>query len=238
VTKTPLDVLPGGGAEDTPYPDFDVASPDKWAFDWDEKTRRLVLDRVNNVPAYRFFSPPEARTLEAVCARALPQEDRPQERRVQIAPWIDDRLYKGEGDGYRYEDMPGDREAYRRGLAGFEQSARLLFQEPFSDLGADQQDEVLRRVAEGSAPGDAWETLPPRRFFQWLMRDVITNYYAHPAAWAEIGFNGPSSPRGHIRLGLGKRDPWEAQEARESSSVDIVRRNIGKGRQESGEATH
>ena len=61
---------------------------------------------------------------------------------------------------------------------------------------------------------------------------------ADAAAWAEIGFNGPSSPRGHIRLGLGKRDPWEAEEQNECSSVDIVRRNLGKGSQESGEATH
>ena len=42
----------------------------------------------------------------------------------------------------------------------------------------------------------------------------------------------------HIRLGLGRRDPWEAQEKRQRSSVEIVRRNLGKGGQESGEATH
>lgn len=236
--EPPPDVPPGGGAQDTPYPDFDVASSDKWAFDWDEKTRRLVLDRLRNVPDYRFFSSDEARILEAACARALLQEDRPGARRVPIAPWIDERLHKGEGDGYRYEDMPGDREAYRLGLAGLDQSAMLLFQKGFANLNTAQQDEVMRHMAEGSAPGGVWGSLPQRRFFQKLMGDVITNYYAHPAAWAEIGFNGPASPRGHIRLGLGKRDPWEAEETSEHSSVDIVRRNLGKGQQESGEATH
>ena len=44
--------------------------------------------------------------------------------------------------------------------------------------------------------------------------------------------------KSRIRLGLGKRDPWEAEETRERSSVEIVRRNLGKGTQESGEATH
>ena len=95
-----------------------------------------------------------------------------------------------------------------------------------------------RYLVDGKPPGVVWKELPARRFFQLFMRDVITNYYAHPAAWAEIGFNGPASPRGHMRLGLGKRDPWEAEEKRPRSSVEIVRRNLDKGTQESGEATH
>jgi hypothetical protein len=147
-------------------------------------------------------------------------------------------LHKDEGAGYRYEDMPDDREAYRQGLEGFDQTAQILFQGDFTRLTIDQQIQVMRCVAEGEPPGEVWKELPAGRFFQLLMRDVITNYYAHPAAWAEIGFSGPASPRGHIRLGLGRRDPWEAEEKRPRSSVEIVRRNLGKGGQESGEATH
>src|SRR5688500_10612114 len=94
--EPPLAVPQGGGAAKTPYPDFDVATEDKWNFDWDEKTRKLVLNRVRNVPEYRFFSPDEVRTLEALCALAMPQDDRAPGDRVQIAPWIDRRLYKGE----------------------------------------------------------------------------------------------------------------------------------------------
>jgi hypothetical protein len=235
---SPLDVPPGGGAAGTPYPGFDVASRDKWNLDWDGKTRRLVLDRLREVPPYRFFSPAEVALLEALCERVMPQEDRMPGQRVPIAPWIDERLHKGEGDGYRYEDMPDDREAYRRGLEGFDQTAQALFGAPFPQLSSSQQDEVIKCVATGSPPGEVWKQLSARRFFSEFMRDVITNYYAHPAAWAEIGFNGPASPRGHIRLELGKRDPWEAEEARPRSSVEIVRRNLGKGGQESGEGTH
>jgi hypothetical protein len=103
-----IDVPSGGGAAETPYPTFDVASADKWSLDWDEKTRLLVLDRIHNVPPYRFFSIQEAALLEAICSRAMPQEDRLPETRVPIAPWIDERLHEGEGSGYRYEDMPDD----------------------------------------------------------------------------------------------------------------------------------
>jgi hypothetical protein len=96
-----LEVPAGGGAADTPYPDYDVATKDKWALDWDDKTRRLIRDRIENVPPYRFFDEHEVATLEALIARVLPQEDRPPGEHISIGAWIDDRLYRGEGAGYR-----------------------------------------------------------------------------------------------------------------------------------------
>jgi hypothetical protein len=223
-----LHIPSGGGAEGTPYPDFQITKDDKWKLDWDEKTRRLVVDRLENVPPYRFFSDEEARLLEAICNCALPQDDRPNEQRVPIAPWIDERLYKVEGSGYRYENMPEDRQAYQLGLRGFDETAHHLFGTAFVDLQHAEQEEVIRQVAEGSPPGKIWKRLPAIIFFQLFMSDVINNYYAHPKAWAEIGFSGPSSPRGHIRLRLNFYDPWEAQERQPHSSVEIVRRSRGK----------
>ena len=54
---------------------------------------------------------------------------------------------------------------------------------------------MLARVGAGEAPGDAWAHLPARRFFQELAGEVIATYYAHPTAWAEIGFSGPIRPQ-------------------------------------------
>src|SRR5688572_2277294 len=81
----------GGGTPHSPYPDYSVTRDDKWALDWDEKTRRLVLDRMHHIPQYRFFSEEEVQALEALCARLLPQDDRPLALRIPIAPWIDER---------------------------------------------------------------------------------------------------------------------------------------------------
>ena len=117
---------PGGGGR-TPYPGYDVMAPDKWAHDWDPKTRRVVLDRLRDVPARQFFDPAAYATLEAICARLLPQDDRPPELRIPIAPFIDQRLQEGGGNGYRYEDMPWDDVAYRRGLAGIDETTQALF---------------------------------------------------------------------------------------------------------------
>jgi hypothetical protein len=223
-----LHIPPGGGAQRTPYPDYQITKEDKWSLDWDEKTRRLVIDRVENVPPYRFFSAEEAQLLEALCGCAVPQDDRPAAQRVPIAPWIDERLYADKGPGYRYENMPEDREAYRMGLRGFDETAHHLFDTVFIDLPRADQEGVMRQVAEGFPPGKTWERLSAVIFFQLFMSDVISNYYAHPSAWAEIGFGGPASPRGHIRLRLNFHDPWEADEHQPHSSVEIVRRSRGK----------
>ncbi len=211
--ERPVPPPPPGGGGRTPYPDYDVMAPDKWRHDWDEKTRRVVLDRLRHVPARAFFSAAEFATLEAACARLLPQDDRPPDLRIPLAPVIDQRLTKGEGNGYRYEPMPWDDEAYRRGLAGLDETSRALCAgNGFADLAPGQQDAVLAAVEGGDPPGEAWRHLPAKRFFKLLLQDVVEVYYAHPAAWNEIGFQGPASPRGHVRLALGKRDPWEAEE--------------------------
>jgi hypothetical protein len=66
--------------------------------------------------------------------------------------------------------------------------------------------------------------MPPRAFFRKrLLHDVVGAYYAHPAAWNEIGFGGPASPRGYVRTVYDRRDPWEAVEARPGRE-DMVRR--------------
>lgn len=195
------------------FPHYRVLA--KWfSPDWDDQTRELVRRRLEEVPPIRFFNAQEMLTLEAVVERILPQPDRAAGEKVPIAPWIDEKLYLDRRDGYRYDNMPPQREAWRLALAGIEQSAAALFNgRAFTALDAASQDAVLQRLAHGDAPGEAWESLPPDVFFNTLLcTSVIHFYYAHPLAWDETGYNGPSSPRGHVRIWDGGVDPWEAQE--------------------------
>jgi hypothetical protein len=228
LTRTgPPRARPGGASASTPYPDFDVTRADKLDLDWDEKTTDLIGRRLRDVPGFRFFDPGEVRLLEAVCDRLLPQDDRPPEWRIPVPPWIDDRLARGESEGYRYDEMPDDGTAYRLGLVAVDRTAAALHGAGFPDLPAADQDDVLAALGDGRAPADCWPDLPAERFFRLVLNDVLSYYYAHPDVWAEIGFNGPASPRGHLRLDLDRRDPWEAAERRPRSSVEIVRRAPG-----------
>ena len=58
-----------------------------------------------------------------------------------------------------------------------------------------------------------WRDLPAGGFFlHHLLKHVVAVYYAHPAAWSEIGFGGPASPRGYVRLQPNRHDNWEGEE--------------------------
>lgn len=183
---------------------------------WDDATRHIVLDRVHNVPDFEYFGPDQRATLEALCARIIPQGHRPPERRVPIAPWIDARCQEQVEDGYRYDDMPPNWIAWEWGLEGLDQSAQVLFGARFVELGAGDQDAVLRTVRDGSSPGKVWEGMPAARW--WLeiaVRQIAGTYYAHPYAWDEIGFGGPAYPRGYASLNFGAPEPWEPHEVGE-----------------------
>ncbi len=195
------------------YPGFSTLA--QQAF-WDDATRRVVLDRVNNVPPIRFFSPDEARLLESVCARLLPQDDRDGAHRIPIVPFIDERLYAGRIDGYRFEDMPSDGDAYHLGLRGIQEIAEALGVAPFEAAEPLEQDRILKMLHDGVpvAGHEIWKRVPLKPFWSLLMRDVIEAYYAHPWAWDEIGFGGPAYPRGYMRLEHGRPEPWEAEERR------------------------
>src|ERR1051326_5306342 len=55
------------------YPGFSTLS--QQAF-WDEATRKVVKSRVEQVPPIRFFSADQARLMQAICDRLVPQDDR------------------------------------------------------------------------------------------------------------------------------------------------------------------
>lgn len=183
---------------------------------WDEATRRTVLQRLQPPPPLRFFGLGEAERLQAVCARILPQDDRPEDRRIAIVPEIDRRLADGIHDGYRYADMPPDGEAHRLGLRAIDQIARHLFLRGFLALGNRERDEVLLTIHDARPPAAEaiWKRMSVKRYWMLLVNDVVRVYYAHPWAWDEIGFGGPAYPRGYMRLDRGDAEPWEKPERR------------------------
>jgi hypothetical protein len=195
------------------YPGFSTLAQQSF---WDEATRRVVLARVEEPPSIQFFSPEELPVITAVLDRLIPQDDRDAAHRIPVVNYIDGRLHANRIDGYRYEDMPPDREAYHLGLRGIDATARHMHGKPFVELSTAQQDEVLWTIHRAEPPGgdDIWENLPPDRFWILLMSDAVDAYYAHPYAWDEIGFGGPAYPRGYFRLEIGQPEPWEVNERR------------------------
>jgi Gluconate 2-dehydrogenase subunit 3 len=137
--------------------------------------------------------------------------------RPRHAAYVDRQLLKGKTKGYRFADMPQPAEAWKRALAALDEASVREYGRPFAFLTGQDQDAMLRQMAEGSFEADAMRGMPPKTFWtSHVIHDVVGAYYAHPNAWSEIGFGGPASPRGYVRLGLDRRDPWEPEEAAQS----------------------
>lgn len=203
------------------YPEYDVLVETKH---WDDVTRRVVLDRVENVPPIRFFNDAEAATLKAFCDIATAQDDEP---RIPVLAYIDEKLEGGVGDGWRYYDLPGDGEVWRRVARGLDEEASRLSFDSFAAAPEEAQVGVVHRFSEAKLHGGVWETMNVGRAWKVVMRYVVQAFYAHPWAWNEIGFGGPAYPRGYGAFGsphLGERESWEASESAHYDPVTDARK--------------
>jgi hypothetical protein len=192
----------------TRYPGYDVLA--KWDTpSWDDATRRVVAERLEAVPERRHLEPRAYAVLEALCDTVFPQPDRIEP--IPIAPWVDAALHENRTNGTRWAELPPMREAWRRGLAAFDAEARARRGAGFPELDADARADLLRAVDQRDTRAAEWEGLDPQRLFRDVMAGEMARiYYAHPEAWSEIGFGGPASPRGYVRLGPDRWDDWEA----------------------------
>lgn len=208
---------------------------------WDAATRQEVENRVYNIPKIRFFTDEELPIISSVCDHIIPQDDRLPEWRIPVVNYIDERLFRNEINGYRYADMPADREAYRLGLRAIDQTARDIHNQSFVGLDHLKQEFILKSIHDGKelAARDIWARLSIHRFWQLLVGDCVTAYYSHPWAWDEIGYGGPAYPRAYMRLEGGLPEPWEVDEQRyewtaPSDSISDAYEETGAG----GDSTH
>jgi hypothetical protein len=192
------------------YPDFDVLDA---ADTWDAATRDVVLARLAPAGPLRFFTADEEPCLRAFCDRVLAQDAEP---RVPVAEMVDAKLADGRLDGYRYADMPDDRDAWRLVLGGLDHTARSAYSDRFADCALARQEAIVSEFAAGRLVGGSWEELNVARAWSVVMRAALSAFYSHPWAWNEIGFGGPAYPRGFMRLGgpgregPGVREPFES----------------------------
>jgi hypothetical protein len=203
------------------YPDYNVLDE---ADHWDEETRRLVFGRVETVPPIRFFTHDEAATLNVFCDLVMAQDREP---KIPVLNMVDAKLFAGELDGFRYADMPDDRETWRRLAVGLDAAARQHGSGSFVGAAHDVQVRVVDALAKGELHGEVWDELPPSLTWKVVSRAILSAFYSHPWAWNEIGFGGPAYPRGYARLGLGQRENWEGAAAFERDPVkDTERRGV------------
>jgi hypothetical protein len=194
-----------------PYRRYDVLH--KWRTpSFDDRTRDAIGKRLGEIRPCRFFAQEELRLLDDVVDRLLALDPKI-DGRPPIGLWIDELLFENRGDGYRLEGAPPLQATWRIGLAALAGEARSRCTGGFFSLDRDAKDALLLAIQQGSVNAALWPGLDPAFFFsEILLKTVAGLFYTHPSAWNEIGFGGPASPRGYVRLGFNARDPWEAEE--------------------------
>jgi hypothetical protein len=205
------------------FPGYDVLDKRNTP-SWNEVTRRVIDRRLSIHPGPRFFTAAEWDTLGAICDRIVPQPtDRPP---VPLPAYVDAKMFNNDEDGYRFEGVLPQRDAWQVGLKALDEVAQAKQGAPFHRISPAEQDAVLKACQKGDLGGPEWQGMSSKLFFsKRIIHDIVTAYYAHPTAWSEIGWGGPASPRGYVRMDANKRDPWEAAEAHPGKEEEARRAN-------------
>jgi len=204
-TTLPLARENGGGR----FPGFDVMAQEKH---WDTATRSALHARLHGQPAVRFFTQLEEATAKCLLDRLVGQRAEPGDETVDLARMVDTRLAENQTDGWHYDTMPRDSEAWRATLGALNDDAHDRFGRDFAECELDDQRDLLETVRTWGE--DRWHGLPPAQVWSLWTRYAATAFYSHPAVWNEIGFGGPAYPRGYKALGIDKREPYEVEDAR------------------------
>src|SRR3954454_1363504 len=168
------------------YPGFDVLAQ---VDSWDGVTAGAVLARLSHPTGLSFFTVAEVAVAAPLLDLLLAQNREP---RVPVLEMIDERLALRETDGWHYDAMAPDGEAWRRTLACLDDDARSRSGRSFGELAADEQATLVQSVQD--TDGD-WHGLTSWHVWSLWTRYACTAFYSLPWAWNEIGFPGPASPR-------------------------------------------
>lgn len=195
---------------DARFPGFDVLSQFR---NWDSVTAGVVLARVGMPPDITFFTLAEQAAATSLCQQLLgASDDHADGLGIAVVNMIDQRLAANQTDGWHYEDMPPDDQAWRLSLAALDREANDQFGASFALCSPEQQHNLVQSVRDLDAA--RWHDMTAQHVWSLWTRYSCTAFYSHPAAWNEIGFPGPAFPRGYKNRGLDAREPFEVRDAR------------------------
>lgn len=211
---------------DDRYRGYDVLAK-RGTLSWNDKTREVVDARIAAEMPDGVLTDRQLATLRRVKDRICPEfPGRPPTTTLAL---VVRKIAQDTSDGFRLAEMPGTAEAWRLGLDAIDAEALQRHGMPFAEIAEDEADAIFALVESGGTEAAEWASLPPRSFWQYrLVPDLVSAHWAQPQAWSAMGFGGPASPRGYVRLDANKRDPWEAVEHGDTPRFGWPRRSGGR----------
>jgi len=141
--------------------------------------------------SWRFFSTEEARTVEAICAQIIPEDQDAGATTAGVVHFLDTQL-----SGF-YKSL---RKTYRAAIAEIDRKSTEFMGKKFADLPARSQVDLLRRIEKDP-------DLKP--FFSLLVEHCMQGFYGDPrhggnrdrVSWKMLGVPYPPV-RGRLRYDL------------------------------------
>lgn len=210
---------------DDRFRDYDVLAK-RDTTSWNDPTRAAIDARRSMSVPENALDEAQLATLRMLVERVCP--DPPGRESTTTLAMIVHKIAQDLSDGYRHHRLPPTAECWRRGLAAIEAEARARHAVSFAQLALASADAVLEAVSRGDVRAAEWHDLPPELFWSWrLIPDLVSAHWAQPSLWSAMGFGGPASPRGYVRLDANRRDPWEAVEHGDRPRFGWPRRHGG-----------
>lgn len=133
-------------------------------------------------PPFQFFSPDQAKAIDALTARIIPADDTPGAREAGVVYFIDRALTTF---------ASADRQLYVDGIVELQAVTRTMFPNAatFSDATPDEQQDVLRALDKGSVAVFRPFRPPPqvRTFFEAVRQHTILGFLIDPSS--DLGGN-------------------------------------------------
>ena len=161
---------------------------------------RALADDSGYTPG--VLSPAQLQTLRTVADQVIPQTG----PLIDLAARIDAQLTAGKDDGWRFANMPSDREAYATALDSLAD---------FGALAENDQQTTLRQLAKGEFTRAVLSAEQMKCWFEDLCADMVRIWVAHPATMARIAFDGFANggdgarKQGFTLLAADERESWE-----------------------------
>jgi hypothetical protein len=156
----------------------------------------------------RFFTDIEQVTATALFNQLFFQTAEPY---IPVMNMVDGRLADRETDGWHYDTLPPDNQAWRDTLAALDEDSQDRHGHRFAECEWERQRELLQAIQDLGA--DAWHGMMAAAVWSLWTRYGCTAFYSHPLAWNEIGFDGPAYPRGYKNLGVDRLEGIEVRDA-------------------------
>lgn len=181
------------------------------------QTRAVLASRLtqSSTTGSAVFNKDELRLVRCLAELVVP--DAPSDLTTRLQDSLVERLH----DGWRFDSLPDDLQAWRLGLRSLDIVSKRMFQVPYIALDVERQLGLLHRASEGALHVNFLERIgleqddicltaqQMRDWFEDVRAEFVKIFVSDPRTMERIGFTGFADEKGFTQIRLNEREEFE-----------------------------